>query len=305
MKTQVWQCACGSTSHHARGQCRACYQRAKAKQKAYGRWESTRVDPSRARAHLAAAREAGLLPSHVAAAVGLNHLVVSHAADEDTITISRETEAAILSFEIPERAADAVPDEALVPVLGSRRRIQALIADGHPQKYLAERLGYTLPHELAPIIGKPQPDGRTRERISAGRDRQIRELFDELQLVPGTSERARLRGERMGWPRSWEWDEDQIDRPDGQPVRALRTPWAELQAQRAERREQRQARNERVIELSRYCTDGRIAELVGISDRHVSRIKAEHRRMQQACEEVIDTPTEDENTELIELTEDE
>jgi hypothetical protein len=42
-------------------------------------------------------------------------------------------------------------------------------------------------------------------------------LFNELQLTPGSCERARRRAKKLGWAPPLAWDEDAIDDPDARP----------------------------------------------------------------------------------------
>jgi hypothetical protein len=295
VKQQVWQCGCGATEHFGRGRCQTCYSQHRAKEIAYGRWEPDRVDATPAREHLARLRAAGLRPHHIAQLGGFHDPAVTRVEGEHAV--SRDTEAAILAIAVPETPAEVLPDTAYVPIHGAQRRIQALVAAGHTQTYLSQRLGMKDPCSMASLVGRVVPAGTTGESITVGRERLVRELFDELQMVPGTSARARNHGAARSWALPWEWDEDQIDRPDGTPTLSQRTAGTDYHDAIAER-------HEHVLSLLQHHTGPEVADLVGITPRSVERIKAEHHRRASQVEEVMAVLDED-DTEVIELTEDE
>lgn len=262
-------CGCGAAGTHALGMCHTCYGRHRAKEKAYGRWDerpTALVAADRAKEHWMRLRAAGMRDRHIALAAGHSLELFARLGEQDTVT--REVEDALLSIPVPERVAEVVPPTSRVPIHGARRRIQALIADGHTQTYLAARLGLGHSNGLATLVGRSAHSSRvTGESVTAARDQQVRELFDELQLTPGPSERSRRLGESRGWPRPLEWDEDEIDRPDGEPVWSRRT-------QASDRLALQREREERVLELLTHHTIARTAEAVGIAPRSVERIKA-------------------------------
>ncbi|MFE3229870.1 hypothetical protein [Nocardia sp. NPDC059228] len=218
-----------------------------------------------ARDHLAALTAAGLRPKQVADLAGISAATVGNITDPTTGRIQAQIERAVLAIEIPSRPGDVAPDNALVPIIGAARRIQALVAYGYPQSHLARELGINPAHTtMAALVGRPNhSSGATGQSITAKRERAIKDLFDRLQLTPGPSNRARDYGRRHGWPLPFEWDEDSIDRPDATPVRAR---WTAASAQ-AERRDQ-------VAQLSdRGLPNWQIAFELGITKRTVERIR--------------------------------
>ncbi|WP_458686401.1 helix-turn-helix domain-containing protein [Nocardia tengchongensis] len=175
-------------------------------------------------------------------------------------------EAAVLAVPVPERAAEVTTDTALVPILGARRRFQALVASGYPAAQLARELGTGRGNRtIRSLMGqRADSDGRVTQEIAAERERAVKALFDRLQLVPGPSAQARALGERRGWPLPIEWDEHAIDDPNGRPVRARWTPASA-----------REERRERVVELTaRGLTNDQIADRLGINTRLVDRDRA-------------------------------
>lgn len=294
-QVQLCGCGCGRPGQW-RGMCKQTYDRTRYRQRAYGRWqESTKVPADAARAHLQQLEAAGVNRAQVAQLAGLGPSTISRIAQPEWENIRQQVEYAILSIEIPDRAADVTAPNALVPITGARRRIQALVADGHPISHLAQELG--IPdrgNSMAALVGRPDPHGHIGTHIHAERECAVKDLFDRLQLTPGPSDQARAYARTRGWPLPLEWDEDDLDRPDGRPTSSRRTEWTDLLSRREERRQQREERDERVMRLLTYQSAAEVAEIVGVTQRTIERIKAEHR----------EDATEAEDEE-IELTEDE
>lgn len=98
-------------------------------------------------------------------------------------------------------------DECRVTAVGARRRLQALVAIGYSQTDLAEQLHLhrgTLAHWCYDV-----PPHKWRA---------VAALFTRLQLVPGTSQRARAHARKRGWPPPLAWDEETIDDETATPV---------------------------------------------------------------------------------------
>ncbi|QLY33285.1 hypothetical protein H0264_14535 [Nocardia huaxiensis] len=253
-------CGCGETSI-SRGMCKPCYDRHRYRQIAYNRW-NPRTSADIARTHLQRLQTAGISPHQVAQMAGLGHATVARITHPEWERISTEVETAILGIEVPDRAADVLAPTALVPVLGARRRVQALIAHGYPQRTLADSLGvHAGSRTMSALVGRSHSGGGISKSITAERERAVRALFDRLQMTPGPSDRARAYGRQRGWPLPFEWDEDTIDQPDGTPVRARWTP----ASSREERREQVRALTGLGLPASQ------IADRLGMTTRLVER----------------------------------
>ncbi|WP_280254634.1 helix-turn-helix domain-containing protein [Nocardia wallacei] len=257
-------CGCGRPGDQGHGMCKASYSRYRRRQMAYGRWQP-RVEPDRARAHVEQLLAAGLRPKHVAELAGVSQSTMTNLARPDTEYISAKTEQAILAVAVPERPGDVAADTALVPITGARRRIQALIAHGYPQTHLAHELGIEPSHAtMAALIERNLPEGHTGQSLPAGRDRDIKALFDRLQMTPGPSEQARSYGRDRGWALPFEWDEDALDDPTAQPERGEWQPPSD--------KELRQARRAQVADLTaRGRSASQIAEELHITERTVVR----------------------------------
>ncbi|WP_167486857.1 helix-turn-helix domain-containing protein [Nocardia terpenica] len=246
--------------------CKAAYSRYRRREQAYGRWEP-RVSPDQARAHVEQLVAAGLRPAHIAELAGVGQSTMTNLAKTGPRQISAKTEQAILAVAVPERVGDVTADTALVPIIGARRRIQALIAYGYPQTHLAHELDIEPSHAtMAALVERALPEGHTGQSIPADRDRAIKALFDRLQMTPGPSDRARAYGRDREWALPFEWDEDALDDPDGHPTRARWTPPTATQV--------RQDRRAQIVELTtRGLSAPQIADRFGITVRTVERVR--------------------------------
>lgn len=110
-------------------------------------------------------------------------------------------------------AAD-VRNGALVPAIGTIRRLRALHAIGYTAAQLAK---------LSGCANKPVRDlllgGQSTVRQSTAT--RVASMFDELQLKPlapsRTTSRAINRARKLGWATPLQWDEDRVDDPAARP----------------------------------------------------------------------------------------
>ncbi|KAA8884252.1 hypothetical protein F3087_34070 [Nocardia colli] len=212
-----------------RGLCGACYERTRERNKAYGRWDPDRAPAEPVREHVARLSEAGLSHRRLVELAGLHRSVLGHLLRGGTESppqqwVSHATAERILAVPVPESVVEVAADGAPVPLVGAQRRLRALVADGWPQARLAHELGMR-PSNMGPLMHGDRP-------ITAGRYRDVVELFARMQLTPGPSQRARDYGRAHRWARSWQWDEDTIDDPNASPQRYYhdrkKTPRPEL-----------------------------------------------------------------------------
>lgn len=198
-------CRCDPCTEAAR-----VYGNHRARQIAYGRWEPY-VDAEPARQHVLALRAAGLGPVTLARLSGVPHGALAKLVYGDrqrgqapSKRIRHKTAERILAVQA---TIDTLADGAPVDSIGTQRRAQALCAIGYSLSDQARRLGY-------PVSAYHRSMLRA-ERVTAGRARAVRDLYDELAMTPGPSRRARLDAAKKGWPPPLAWDD--IDDPDEIP----------------------------------------------------------------------------------------
>ena len=175
---------------------------------AYGRWEPY-VNAQPAREHVQRLLAANMGPKRISEVSGVAHGTISKLLYGDygrgmapSKRIRRETEARLLAVEA---TIDTLADAALMPALGTRRRIQALHALGWPLSHLAQRLGIHRSN-LCKVLRV--------EQVQAGTARRVRALYDALCMAPGPSQRARRAAAEKGWrPPLW-WDDIDTDFTD-------------------------------------------------------------------------------------------
>lgn len=209
-----------------RGMCASHYERHRVRQKAYGRWESLYVDAEPARLHVKDLKAAGLGTRRIAELAGIRRNNIMGLTNGrrgrgsgPSQTMRRVFSERILAVPIPEVAHRVARENTVVSGVGTTRRLQALVAIGYTQSYLADRIGWA-PSNAARLFSAERSP-----RVQARTARQAEALFCELQLVPGPSGRARRHAQRKGWVPPLAWDEDDIDDPDASPdsVRRSRT----------------------------------------------------------------------------------
>ncbi len=191
-------------------------------EKHYRQTVRPKVQIKRLRGHYLALREAGFSQRRIADLSGVNRDVLSriHHADPEE-TVHSKTARRLLSVEIP---LGIVGEGAQsVDATGTRRRIQALQAAGYPIKMIADEFGVS--EQAIGLLVRG-------ERVAASSAARVAELFEDWHMTPGPSDRARARSRRLGYPMPLDWNEDEIDDPDAEPVmvkpeRADRARWVE------------------------------------------------------------------------------
>ena len=97
---------------------------------------------------------------------------------------------------------------------GTARRLQALVAIGYTQTYLWDRLtGDGKRQNCHNLLTQDRPT------VNAETARKVAELYDELSMTPGPSDRSRRKARYYGWAPPLAWDEDEIDNPEAHPDR--------------------------------------------------------------------------------------
>lgn len=169
---------------------------------AWGTVEPDLIDSSEVRAHIAILRASGVGRRQIAAASGVSQTVIMRLiglnTDRPANRIRRSTAAKILAVQ-PGQVAPG----GMVPSLGTRRRIQALIRIGWSQYALAEKLGTTNAH-IGLLL-------RRQERVLGRTADQVKDLYHQLELTPGPSNRARLYAARRDWLPPLAWNDPDTD----------------------------------------------------------------------------------------------
>lgn len=184
-----------------RGLCNTHYQAAAARQKAAGMWESAYVDAEQARRHVMVLKAGGLGDRRIAELAGVHRGVITkllngrkERATGPSSKILAELAAKLLAVPPPDSPAALAAPKALIPAADTVRRLQALVADGHPRSTLAAALGITAANATRLFADST-------EYVTAATARKAAALFEELHATPGTCARAVNDGRRNNWPR--------------------------------------------------------------------------------------------------------
>ena len=212
---------CGTRASYVRG-CRCLRCRGanaadavrRAKLTAYGRATTDLVDADPVRDHVNRLRTAGLGRRRIATLAGVSSGAVWKLlyGDPPTQRLRPDTAAKLLG--VPLDPADG----ALVPAVGARRRLQALIVIGWPQAQLAAALGMApgnfnrLLHDDGPLLG-----GTVRAIQAAYAERWNATPPQQTPARRGAITRARRYGAARGWAPPQAWDDDIIDDPAAVP----------------------------------------------------------------------------------------
>ena len=197
-----------------RSMCNSCYQTYRNKQVAYGRWQTVTVDAGPVRAHLLALKAAGIGDRRIGELSGVSRSALQKISRKRPGTdeplrsnVWRSTANRILAIplEVDNRGYGVRIDST-----GSLRRLRALQAIGWTQTEIAHRIGWTLQNLNRYFISDPA-------MINRGTAVTIAKVFNELQLIPGPSERSRRHARKHGWAPPLAWDEDTIDDPAATP----------------------------------------------------------------------------------------
>jgi hypothetical protein len=179
-----------------------------------------------------------------------------------------------------------------VPIVGTRRRIQALMAIGYPRATIAESIGWT-----GGSLGALTDERRT--YVDRATYLTVLRVYGELADTPGPSEKSRGWARRLGYLPPLAWDDDHIDDPaydptaigDLAPPVSLASRYLPLdivvrdglghRGSGAGNPRPPEARAAAVAILSARArdglTDGDLAERAGITARTIQRILADAR----------------------------
>lgn len=209
---------------HDRCRCLPCaaaasrYETTRTRRNAYGR--SNIVDSAPVRLHLQQLAGAGLGRRQIAAQSGVAASSIQK-IQSGRDRIQKITAAKILAVPLP--LLDDLAPHALVPTIGSTRRIRALATLGWSAARLAAELG----------VNRQRLDRlSTADTTSAETAVMIETLYDRLWCTPApcstpadraAATRTRDEAARRGWSKPLEWDDDTIDDPAAEPLAMVPT----------------------------------------------------------------------------------
>ncbi|MBU8834152.1 hypothetical protein [Mycolicibacterium goodii] len=208
----------------ARGLCGSCYHTFRTRQVAYGRWTPMYVDATPTRDHLEALIAMNLSFAAIGNLTGiakdvLRGIVNGRGGYPPVEKVHRKTQERVLAVPVPtmREAYKLMLPRAQVDITGTRRRLRALMAIGYVQADLCDRISGS-------TFGNRQLWSDRCNYTNAGIAARVVELFDELHLTPGPSDRARRWAAKRGWDHPLAWDEDTIDDPNAEPYQCVLEP---------------------------------------------------------------------------------
>ncbi|WP_405461525.1 helix-turn-helix transcriptional regulator [Streptomyces sp. NBC_00101] len=184
----------------------------------YGQWHPfTAAEP--VRRHVRAIQSTGMSAAGIVHHTGvncgtLNHLLYGTHSYPPSAKIRIENANALLAY-WPK--LDDYDDGAVIDGTGTRRRVQALAANGWPSSAIHRRVDH--------IAIKAVERLRTRERVTARTARAVRDLYIEVSGKPAeafgvtswVAQRSRSYALKSRWANPSAWDDDTIDDPNAIP----------------------------------------------------------------------------------------
>jgi transcriptional regulator with XRE-family HTH domain len=201
--------------------CNTCYQSHRNKQLAYGRWQVMKVDAEPVREHIMALKNAGVGDRTIVELSGVSRSSLQairrgrperNQGPRSTVLTRTAERILAIPLDVDNRGYGVRIDST-----GSLRRLRALHAIGWTQTEIARRIGWTTQNLNRYFITKPA-------MINRGTAVAIGRVFDQLQLIPGPSQRSRNHARRNNWAPPLAWDEDTIDDPDAVADRGAHRP---------------------------------------------------------------------------------
>lgn len=169
-----------------------------------GHRRTTNAEPVRAR--LRELRAAGATWRQIEQATGIVYTRLTQLVTEDRPTVWTATARKVMAVR-PEQIA-VTPRH--VPVLGSLRRVRALMALGHPAAHIAATAGLC-PQAVSEILNQRFPT------IPASHHTALVAAYNRLWSHLGSSARNLARARAEGWAGPLQWDDESLDDPDGFP----------------------------------------------------------------------------------------
>ncbi|MGW5147596.1 hypothetical protein [Rhodococcus koreensis] len=213
----------------------------------------THIPVDRVRDHVLTLLDLGMTIRMVSQRAGVSHDFIYDVRDRLYKTCRAEHAYRVL-------AADHHPTPAMVECLsvGASRRIRALHAIGWSGRYIGDRFGVT-----QQAVSAIHLSGRCTYKRWA----QFRDLYEELSMTPGPSDRPRACAVKQKWRTPLEWEGYDIDDP------RIVAPLARGHVSREFQEWERSVNMAEAVRLSSMGLKAwEIAERMHISDRQVQRL---------------------------------
>lgn len=105
------------------------------------------------------------------------------------------------------------PASRLVDATGTRRRLEALAARGHPSRVVGAAMGRK-PGSARALVSSWRHPGR---RVSTVTAADVDRAYQQLRDMPGTSQKVRIQARKAGCLPPEVWDGRDIDDPGARP----------------------------------------------------------------------------------------
>ncbi|MEE6273487.1 hypothetical protein V2J56_09025 [Georgenia sp. MJ206] len=159
--------------------------------------------------HLDVLLEAGWTPAAIADAAGLSRSVTHAIAARRQATVRVATGRALLGVR-PSTMRGRPNPRGFVPAVGTRRRIEALLALGWPHTVMSAECGFATHvklHQRGECVSRATHDGAVA-------------MYERWSMTPGPSATTRTRAAALGYAPPLAWDD--IDDPDEVPAHDAR-----------------------------------------------------------------------------------
>ncbi|WP_143588470.1 hypothetical protein [Tersicoccus sp. Bi-70] len=195
----------------------------RARSEAYGRPTTTYVDAEPVRAHLRMLLAHGMGLKTISKQSGISNATFGRMLYGDRRSgrgAQQRTMPHVATAVLAVQATrDTLADGAKVDGTGTTRRLQSLACLGYSTEVLAARLGLAQRSKFGDLVFG-------RRGVTAGTERKVRVLYNELWCTPAPSEnrwqeaavtRTRNAAAARGWLPPMAWDDDAIDDPEASP----------------------------------------------------------------------------------------
>lgn len=191
--------------------------------RALGKFNNHRMDPGPVRDHIRMLKRHRMTAEQIANLSGVSRNCVdvictgkSRATGKRLKYVFEPTYKAIMAVQPTDYMVR--PGNSKVPAIGTRRRLQALMACGYSVQNIANHFG---------VRKRTVQTYMERELVNVATARKVRDLYDQLWNVPPPEDtpvqaqvasRLRNLAAKHGWQPPMAWDDDRIDDPSYHPT---------------------------------------------------------------------------------------